>query len=121
MNNYWMKINGDALPSGVDFSVFDMAVNAGDTRSVQILQREVLIPVAQQDGIIGPMTLAAVAKILPTDLVGYLASGQLRFYKSLTNLFPTFGKGWTNRTNLRYHMAYALAMTGSMGPICKAM
>lgn len=38
---YWNKIAGDDLPSGVDYAVFDFAVNSGPSRAAQFLQRAV--------------------------------------------------------------------------------
>ena len=36
---YWNPLRADALPLGVDLSVFDMGVNAGIWRSARLLQR----------------------------------------------------------------------------------
>jgi lysozyme family protein len=36
---YWNPLRADALPAGVDLSVFDMGVNAGIWRSPRLLQR----------------------------------------------------------------------------------
>ena len=38
-HNYWHQVNADDLPSGVDFSVFDWAVNSGIRRPSKALQR----------------------------------------------------------------------------------
>jgi len=54
---YWNPIDGHNLPPGVNLVVFDMAVNAGVTRAIKMLQECVGVTV---DGIIGPNTLAAV-------------------------------------------------------------
>jgi lysozyme family protein len=35
---YWSPLRADALPPGVDLSVFDMGVNAGIWRSTRLLQ-----------------------------------------------------------------------------------
>ena len=56
--NYWDRIKGDALPSGVDFAVFDLAVNGGTGRGAKMLQKVVGVT---QDGGIGPQTLGAVS------------------------------------------------------------
>ena len=52
--NYWDRVRGDDLPSGVDWSVFDWGVNSGTSRAAKALQR--IIGVEQDCGI-GPMTL----------------------------------------------------------------
>ena len=53
--NYWDKMKGDDLPSGLDLCVFDFGVNAGPGRAAKYLQT--LIGTVA-DGGIGPNTLA---------------------------------------------------------------
>jgi lysozyme family protein len=47
---YWDRIKGDKLPSGVDYLVFDAAVNSGASRAAKWLQTTVG---AVADGAIG--------------------------------------------------------------------
>jgi lysozyme family protein len=112
--SYWEKVNGEELPSGVDLSMFDMAVNAGPTRSIQILQKELNVAV---DGILGPITLKVLLRNQPTAVISWLDTGQTRFYRSLST-FQYFGRGWLNRTEARYHAAMMLAIP--IGPHGKA-
>ena len=42
---YWDKIRGDDLPSGLDWAVFDFAVNAGVSRAAKLLQGFLATPV----------------------------------------------------------------------------
>jgi lysozyme family protein len=93
---YWNPVRGDALPPAVAMLVFDFAVNASVRTSAQTLQHAVG---AAEDGSIGPMTLAAVASDNVTFLVGRLAQLRADYYRSLTALFPTFGRGWIARTD----------------------
>jgi lysozyme family protein len=81
------------MPSGIDYLVFDFAVNAGPGRSAKILQTAVG---ATPDGGIGPMTLAAVNQFSAEELVEKFSQAKEDFYRSL-NTFETFGKGWLNR------------------------
>jgi lysozyme family protein len=81
------------MPSGIDYLVFDFAVNAGPGRSAKILQTAVGVPA---DGGIGPVTLAAVKAIPENELVEKFSQAKEDFYRSL-NTFETFGKGWLNR------------------------
>lgn len=90
---YWERVQADLLPAGLDLAVFDFAVNSGPERVVKMLQALVG---AAQDGIVGPMTLAAVGKFPATRLIEALCEQRLRFLQSLT-AFPTFGRGWTAR------------------------
>ncbi len=96
--NYWDKIGGDDLPSGLDAAVFDFAVNSGPGRAAKLLQRLVGV---SQDGQIGPMTLAAVAKVSPAkvpDLINAYCDARMSFLRGL-GTFDTFGKGWTRRVD----------------------
>jgi lysozyme family protein len=90
---FWDACKCDDLPTGIDYLVFDFAVNAGPGRSAKILQTAVGVPA---DGGIGPITLAAVNKVDPAELVEKFSQAKEDFYRSL-NTFETFGKGWLNR------------------------
>lgn len=92
-NNYWKRISGDDLVSGVDFAVLDMAVNSGVSRAAKLLQAVVGV---KQDGGIGPQTLSAVRRMDPIDIIENYAARREAFYKSLKT-FDTFGKGWIRR------------------------
>jgi lysozyme family protein len=90
---YWDKIKGDALPEGVDYAVFDAAVNSGPGRAAKWLQACVGV---EPDGGIGPKTLAAVAAFDPAELVEDYAKRRLSFLMDLPH-WGTFGKGWSRR------------------------
>ena len=90
---YWDKIQGDYLPDGVDYAVFDFAVNSGPGRAAKFLQELVG---AKPDGAIGPQTLVAVGKKDPKELVLAYNAKRKAFLESLPT-FATFGKGWSAR------------------------
>jgi lysozyme family protein len=90
---YWDVVRADELPSGIDYLVFDMGVNAGPGRSIKLLQTSVGVPA---DGGFGPMTMAAVQAVDPVELIERFSQAKEDFYRSLTT-FSTFGKGWLNR------------------------
>lgn len=90
---YWDVVRADELPSGIDYLVFDMGVNAGPGRSIKLLQFAVGVT---PDGGFGPMTLAAVQAADPVKLIQDFSDAKEDFYRSLTQ-FPVFGKGWLNR------------------------
>lgn len=92
---YWDKVKGDDLPSGLDWAVFDWAVNSGPGRAAKALQRAAG---ATADGAIGPATLRAVAEHEPKDLIEAIHTERQAFYESLKT-FETFGKGWTRRND----------------------
>ena len=91
---YWDAVHGDTLPSGVDYCVFDCAVNSGVKQSVRFLQRSVG---ADPDGLLGPHTLQAVADADPMDVIEKFTTARESFLKGLP-AFVTFGKGWMIRT-----------------------
>lgn len=91
--HYWDAVAGAELPDGVDYAVFDFAVNSGPSRAAKYLQSTVGVT---QDGKIGPATLKAVrAKMLAT-VVHDVCDKRMAFLKRLPT-WPTFGKGWTRR------------------------
>lgn len=95
---YWDKVQGDFLPIGLDYAVFDFAVNSGVTRASKYLQA--VLGVAQ-DGQIGAKTLAAIQS--PTHVINALCDRRMGFLRNLKT-FLTFGKGWTRRvTDVRNH------------------
>ena len=95
--NYWDRIKGDELPSGLDLCVFDFGVNAGTGRAAKYLQRLVDTTV---DGGIGPNSLKAVNEhvsrwSIEQTIDDYQAERQ-KYYERLKT-FETFGRGWTRR------------------------
>jgi Putative secretion activating protein len=95
---YWDFIEGDDLPSGVDYATFDWAVNSGAVVAAKALQRVVGVA---DDGIIGPITMAAVQHAYPEEIVEDLKDDREDFYRSLPH-FTTFGKGWLRRNEEVY-------------------
>ena len=90
---YWDAVRGDELPMGLDYLMFDFAVNAGAGRAIKTLQTAVGVT---PDGGFGPMTMAAVQAVDPNELIERFSQAKEDFYRSLTT-FATFGKGWLNR------------------------
>lgn len=93
--HYWDKVRGDDLPSGVDYAVFDFAVNSGPGRAAKFLQRAIG---AKADGKIGPATLKATNSLDAKKTVFKLCNARLVWLRRLRT-FKTFGKGWTRRVN----------------------
>jgi lysozyme family protein len=92
---YWDACDCDLLTDGVDYVVFDFAVNAGVGRSVKTLQSCVD---AAMDGQIGKNTLGLVATF-PVDVVIFKFSDEkVGYYKQLPT-FSEFGKGWLDRVD----------------------
>ena len=97
--NYWDRLKGDSLPTGLDLCVFDFGVNAGTGRSAKYLQR-MIGTVA--DGGIGPNTLKCLDEYIEEngleDTIRNFQSARQKYYESLST-FETFGRGWTRRVD----------------------
>lgn len=94
-SNYWNRCRCQDLPTGVDWAVFDFAVNAGTGRAAKALQKAVE---AEQDGSIGPLTLMKVKNHEVVNIINRIAIYREQFYRSLST-FDTFGKGWLKRND----------------------
>ena len=109
---YWAPIRGDDLPGGVDYAMFDFAINSGPRRAAEYLQRVVG---AEVDGQIGIHTLARVRSCAPHDIVRRLCAARLRFLKRIRDrrtgkpLWLHFGKGWQRRVDEGQDFALQLA------------
>ena len=94
-SGYWDKCKCDDLPSGVDYAVFDSAVNSGPGRGAKWLQGAIG---AKQDGGIGPNTLGKLKGHEPAKIVNSICDNRLSFLQSLDN-WKTFGRGWQRRVD----------------------
>ncbi|RWF39714.1 MAG: hypothetical protein EOS46_30485, partial [Mesorhizobium sp.] len=90
---YWDAVGGAELPGGVDYAVFDYAVNSGPQRAAKALQSVVG---AKQDGKIGPDTLVKVKAMLRSTVIDETCDQRMGFLKRLPT-WKTFGKGWADR------------------------
>ena len=101
--DFWDKSEADLLPAPVGFQLLDGAVNSGIAQASRWLQRAVGVA---DDGDIGPVTLAAIRKADPADLVMQFNAERLDFMTRLST-WSTFGRGWARRiaANLRYGAA----------------
>lgn len=90
---YWDKVQCDELPSGIDYIVFDAAINSGPGRAAKWLQATIGVEV---DGGIGPKTLAAVKAFDSKQLIEDYTKRRLSFMMDLPT-WGTFGKGWSRR------------------------
>lgn len=100
---FWNPIKGDQLPAGVDYIVFDCAVNHGPRNAGKILQRalnrnrRVGLNV---DGIIGAGTLAVALAADANALIFDIFRERDIFYRKIIAQNPSqdvFFKGWSNR------------------------
>jgi lysozyme family protein len=97
---YWGRAQAYQYDGAIAFQLFDAAVNHGIGQAIRFLQRAVDVA---DDGVVGPVTLAAVRAMSVTDVLSRFSAERLEFYTKLST-WPTFGKGWARRVagNLKY-------------------
>lgn len=110
--SYWRPVRADDLPPGVDYAVFDAAVNSGPRRAIQWLQRAVG---TNADGIVGPKTLAVVNATPPRAIVSDVCALRLSFMRGLRT-WEVFGRGWQRRVEEVEADALSDAMSAPVTP-----
>lgn len=103
---YWNAVRGDELPPGLDYCIFDFGVNSGPRRAIEFLQRACGV---DDDGVIGPKTLAAVGKVDVRTTIGVICARRLSWLQTLSD-WRHFGKGWSNRVAGVRREALAMAV-----------
>ena len=101
---YWDSIKGDDLPAGVDYAVFDFAINSGPSRAAKTLQSVVGVTT---DGSIGPATLAAIEAFNIRDVATQICEKRLAFLQGLPT-WGVFGKGWGSRVSRVEDIAFRM-------------
>lgn len=92
--DYWNPCRCDELPAGLDLIVFDCAVNQGVRTATRCLQRALGVT---DDGIIGPVTLAAVrGRKDRLGLIKEVAARRGKKYGEAAT-FQHHGLGWMRR------------------------
>jgi lysozyme family protein len=98
--DFWDRARCDKLHPAVAFQLLDGAVNSGIAQATRWLQRAVGVA---DDGMIGPITLAAIRATDHNDLVLRFNADRMDFMTRLKN-WAVHGAGWMRRiaSNLRY-------------------
>lgn len=110
--NYWDKVRGDDLLSGLDYAVFDFAVNSGVGRAADFLQTCLRV---DADGKIGPATLDAMRGRDVRQTIIELCDSRLAWLKRLPT-WKTFGKGWSSRVEDVRGRALAMVTATVLAP-----
>jgi lysozyme family protein len=90
----WAKIHGDALPEPWAIAMFDIAINPG---LICIHWAQEIIG-AHADGVIGPVTIAAITGAKPVHLRALLYKRDV-YYQSRGRWADKFQEGWSDRNN----------------------
>ena len=100
---YWAACRCDEMPPGIALVVFDSAVDLGVRRSIRLLQRALRVGV---DGALGPVTLGALNRFDPRDLIDEYMARRAVYYGSLN---ATFHLGWYRRLMNVHRRALSLS------------
>ena len=93
LRDYWGPAGCAAVPEGIRFDLFDMAVNSGVRQAIKALQQAVQETV---DGFLGPLTLQAVSSMPPARLVARFNGARLLIMAD-ADAWPAYGRGWARR------------------------
>jgi lysozyme family protein len=126
--NYWLLAWGDRLPVGIDYIVFDIAVNSGITPALNMLRERLGLPLHMRDrhkvyhederhiAEIGRhVLLDRVAGACMPALICGICRRREEFYRSL-GTFDHFGKGWLSRNRAVEKEALRMWATAGMSP-----
>lgn len=117
-SRYADPCNFDDEPAGVDYAVFDYAVNSGVSRANKVLRRVIALP----DDAPVYQVLGQLSTRDPKAVVGAIDAERLRFLQSLKT-WPIFGKGWgarvksVNAAALKMAEIGAAPMPGALPPV----
>lgn len=100
---FWLKNKCDKIMDPyIAAKLFDMSVNMGCKQAAKLIQAAVKLAGydISVDGILGPKTIDAINKILPTELKALIIYQCIDFYLNLVRATPSyekFLKGWLKR------------------------
>ena len=91
---YWKPLGGELLPPAVALIAFNIAMLSGETRAAQLMQA---LAGVKADGHVGPITVAAIARLDPMIFAAKLTKSYLAFLQALPG-YDRFGTGWSIRS-----------------------
>jgi len=97
LTNYFYPANCEDYPRPIAIAVFDAAVNHGPVTAIKLLQAALRVTT---DGLIGPITIAAIeARDSQQLLVNFLSHRALRYHEIAVNepSQTRFIRGWMRR------------------------
>lgn len=91
--HYWRPLGADALPAPLALLLFDAAVMTGCAEAVRRLQEALGV---EADGILGPLTRAAIGRAPLSPLIARFQAERLAGLEALPT-WGRFGAGWRLR------------------------
>jgi len=92
-SHYWISASLDLLPGPIAVATMDACVQHGIRPAIRMLQHTLGV---QQDGVVGPVTIAAAERANAEDLVLDYCARRGVYYAHLST-FEAFGYGWLRR------------------------
>jgi len=105
---YADPVRFDDDPAGLDYTLFDYAVNSGVSRANKVIRRVCGLP----DNTLWPDVFKALAKRDSKAVIQAVNDERLRFLMSLKT-WPVFGKGWGARVKSVNGAALKMASIGA--------
>lgn len=91
--DWWLRLGMDRFRPAMQYQMFDAAINHGMYQATRMFQRAAAV---QDDGIIGPNTMAAARATELNDMLMRFLSYRLRFMAQIKT-WNKFGRGWAVR------------------------
>lgn len=97
--DFWDVLKADRFHDGTAYQLLDFAINSGISTAIRAFQRAIGVKV---DGVFGPQSLAASAKLDEASQIMLILAERLDFMTAAAG-WITFSKGWARRiaANLR--------------------
>ncbi|KZC01417.1 lysozyme family protein [Methylobacterium sp. PvP062] len=94
---YWDKVRGDDLPSGIDFVLFDGSVHSGPVQSIKWVQRA--LGTVRVDGVMGAATVAAIRAYPDQEQLIVDTLARRKAFLAALKRFRRYGRGWYSRVD----------------------
>lgn len=99
---FWQRMGLENVPARLAVLAFDFGVNSGNQVAIKRLQR---IAMVQDDGELGPKTVAAIRAADPNKLAIRYVAARIDYLDDL-DTWSSFGRGWMHRIiNLMNYLA----------------